>query len=64
MVIDEQKSASNSGYSISTITGDLKQGVKQAEEMLEAYKKYVLSEKGECSKEYAAYLKEKGKILV
>ena len=35
MVIDEQKSASNSGYSISTITGDLKQGVKQAEEMLE-----------------------------
>lgn len=37
---------------------------KKAEDMLEEYRQYALAEKGEYSKEYADYLKEKGKFLV
>ncbi len=37
---------------------------KKAEEMLEEYRQYAVSEKGEYSKEYAGYLKEQGKLLI
>ncbi len=36
----------------------------KANDMLEEYKKYILEKNGECSAEYALYLKEKGKLLI